>query len=83
MLLIKNPKLVLKNVGASLFGVFLWNTWKINLRLHKYGFVLLNRLRIATNTFSETQKQQNFEKGIGVKGIFGGSKPLPIFLAGT
>ena len=39
-----------------------WNTWTIRLRVHKYGFVLLNRLRIATTQFSATEKQQIIEK---------------------
>ena len=41
---------------------FSWNTWKISLRLHKYGFVLLNRLRIAANTFFRNPKTANYSK---------------------
>ena len=41
---------------------FSWNTWKISLKLNKYGFVLLNRLRIAANTFFRNQKQQIIER---------------------
>ena len=29
---------------------FLLNRWAVSHRVHKYGFVLLNRLRIVTNT---------------------------------
>ena len=34
----------------------LWNTWEVSLRLHKYGFVLLNRLRIAIIAISSNHK---------------------------
>ena len=34
----------------------LWNTWEVSLRLHKYDFVLLNRLRIATIAISSNPK---------------------------
>ena len=41
---------------------FLWNTWKISLRLHKYGFILLNSLRIAANTVFCNPKTANYWK---------------------
>ena len=53
--------LALKMSEHSCWG-FSWNTWTISLRVHKYGFVLLNRLRIATTQFSATEKQQIIEK---------------------
>ena len=37
-----------------------WNAWKISLRLHKHGFVLLNRLRIAVNTIFRNPKTANY-----------------------
>ena len=42
--------------------VFLWNAWEISLRFHKYGFVLLNRLRIVANTIFSNPKTGNYWK---------------------
>ena len=41
---------------------FLLNTWAISLRVHKYGFVLLNRLGIATNTVFSNPRTANYWK---------------------
>ena len=42
-------KLFVNNVRAYLLK-FLLNTWVTSLRVNKYGFVLLSRLGVATNT---------------------------------
>ena len=49
---------MLEHIGWGL----LLNTRKIGLRLHKYGFVLLNRQRIAANTIFRNQKTTNYSK---------------------
>ena len=38
------------------------NTWAISLRVHKYGFVLLNRLGIANNTVFSNPRTANYWK---------------------
>ena len=38
------------------------NTWAISLRVHKYGFVLLNRLGYATNTVLSDPRTANYWK---------------------
>ena len=57
----KSQALASKMSEHSCWG-FSWNTWRISLRLHKYGSVLLNRGSIAANTITGTQKQQIIEK---------------------
>ena len=57
----KSQTLASKMSEHSCWG-FLWNTWKISLRLHKYGFVHLNGLRIAANTFFHNPKTANYWK---------------------
>ena len=41
--------------------IFLLNTWEISRRLHKYGFVLLNSLRITTNTVFSNPRTASYE----------------------
>ena len=57
----KSQTLASKMSAHSCWG-FSWNTWKISLRLHKYGFVLLNRLWIAANTMFCNPKTANYWK---------------------
>ena len=40
----------------------LMNTWAISLRVHKYGFVLLNRLRTAIDTVFSNPRTANYWK---------------------
>ena len=54
-------KLVVKYVRAYWWG-FLWNTWKIRLRPHKYVFVLLNKLILAANTIFSNPEIANLWK---------------------
>ena len=44
----KIPKFGLKKCQTMVFRGFLLNVWEICIRIHKYGFVLLNRLKILT-----------------------------------
>ena len=57
----KSQTLASKMSEHSCWG-FSWNTWKISLRLHKYGFVLLNRLWIAANIMFCNPKTANYWK---------------------
>ena len=52
-------ELVVKKSEHSGSG-FLWNAWEISLRFHKYGFVLLNRLRIVVNKIFSNPKTANY-----------------------
>ena len=45
-----------------IYWKFLLNTWVISIRVHKYGFVLLNRLEYATNTVFSDPRTANYWK---------------------
>ena len=44
------------------FWRFSLNTWAISLRVHKYGFLLLNRLGIVTKTAFSNPRRANYGK---------------------
>ena len=57
----KTMKLFVKNVQPLLLKFFL-NTSAISLRVHKYGFVLLNRVRSVTDTVYSNPRTANYWK---------------------
>ena len=62
VILTKKPQTLASKMWERSCWGFSWNTWKISLRLHKYGFVLLNSLRIAANTIFCNPKTANYWK---------------------
>mgnify|MGYP001804379219 CR=1 FL=1 len=55
----KNPWNYSSKMSEHSRWKFLLITWVISLRVHKHGFVLLNRLRIVTNTVFRNPRPAN------------------------